>query len=496
MKNLCKLSIQNAILGLQNKDFSAAELTASHLDMMKKNKNLNAYISEFFEQAMRMAEESDRKLSKGEAGKLEGIPIAVKDLFCLKGSKTTAASRMLENFIPPYTSTVVQKLLDAGVAITGKTNMDEFAMGSDNTTSYFGPAINPWRSSSNPEQELTPGGSSGGSSSAVSGFMAMAALGSDTGGSIRQPASFTGLVGIKPSYGRCSRYGMIAFSSSLDQAGIFARNVTDASIILEEMMGIDPKDSTSVDIPAPNLLDTINAGIKDLKIGVPFNLMENKHLTPCTVEKWKKVTKLLEDSGAEIIDVNLDCVHYAVSVYYIIAPCEASSNLARYDGIRYGYCSGYENISNIDELYSNTRSTGFGNEVKRRLLIGTFALSASVKEAYYTKALKARRMVTDQLNTICKNVDSILLPSTLGEAFPVGQKFLSPTQMYFNDLFTIPASLAGLPALSLPVGLSKNDLPIGIQLVGKKFDEVKITRIAKSIEDLVNFKHKPGGLSE
>ena len=398
---------------------------------------------------------------------------------------------MLENFVPVYDSFVSSNIENAGSISIGKTNMDEFAMGSANITSYYGPVINPWKAL-NSNTDLVPGGSSGGSSSCVSSFMSMAALGSDTGGSVRQPAAFTGIVGVKPTYGRCSRYGMVAFSSSLDQAGIFARSVQDSALILESMMGFDPNDSTSVNREVPELKDSCTKPVKNMKIGVPQDIMEYEGIDEEIIQMWQDSIKLLEEQGAEIVYIKLPNAKHALSTYYIIAPAEASSNLSRYDGVRYGLRAEEEGMS-LDEMYKFSRSSGFGKEVKRRIMIGTYVLSSGFMDSYYLKAQKIRRMISDDFKKAFANVEAILLPSAPTPAFGLNEKQDNPVTMYLNDIFTIPASLAGLPAMSVPAGFSKSGLPLGMQIVSDAFDEVNMLRVAYAIEKNLSLDLTPRG---
>ncbi len=481
MSEIIKYSIAQTLKALKNKQFSCSELTKAHIEQMDKNRSLNAYITETPNIALEQAKISDQNYATGSERSLEGIPIAVKDLYCTKNTLTTAGSKMLSNFVPNYESTVSQKVKDHGVIMLGKTNMDEFAMGSSNTTSYFGNVISPWKAFDAPNTPLVPGGSSGGSSCAVSGFLAMAALGSDTGGSVRQPASYTGIVGFKPTYGRCSRYGMIAFASSLDQAGILTRTVEDSALMLQAMMGFDEKDSTSLNIEVAELRSAGDSRIKNMRIGVPFDIMNQDGIQPEIIEMWQNTINILKNDGAEIIDISIPHSKYALATYYVIAPAEASSNLSRYDGIRYGFRA--ENSeSSIDEIYQKTRNAGFGSEVKRRIMIGTYVLSAAFMDAYYLKAQKVRRLILDDFNEAFTKVDAIILPSTPSEAFNLGEKQDNPVTMYLNDLFTIPASLAGLPCCSIPASLSSRGLPLGMQVIGKALDEYNTLRVAAAIE--------------
>lgn len=491
MSDISKISIKDALEGLNKKEFTAKELVESNINNSKKYKNMNCYITDRFEEAIKDAEESDKRYAKGEQRKLEGIPVGVKDLFCTKDLRTTSGSKILHNFIPKYESTVSENLKDNGSISLGKMNMDEMAMGSANETSYFGSVINPWKEKGS-DSDLVPGGSSGGSAAAVSSFQNMAALGSDTGGSVRQPASFTGTVGVKPTYGRCSRWGMIAFASSLDQAGLFTRTVEDAALVLESIMGYDPKDSTSYDIEVPDISSHINGGVKGLKVGIPRDLMEYDGVSNSIINLWKNTEKLYREAGAEIVDITLPNAKYALSVYYIVAPAEASANLARLDGVRYGFRNEVEGMS-LDEMYELTRTEGFGAEVKRRIMIGNYVLSSGFKDAYYVKAQQVRRLISNDFKNAFKKVDVIALPAAPTPAFKLNEKITDPTIMYLNDIFTIPASLAGMPAMSVPAGFTDKGLPLGMQIVGKAFDEITMLKAAREIERSLNLDLTPGG---
>lgn len=480
MSSLIKLSISDALRALKNKEFTVSELVNSHIEQAQKNKYLNFYITETFDKAIKMSKIADQNYSEGKAKKLEGIPIGVKDLFCTKNVKTTAGSKMLSNFVPTYESTISQNLEDSGTIMIGKTNMDEFAMGSSNTTSYFGNVINPWKANDS-DNDLVPGGSSGGSAAAVSSFSAMAALGSDTGGSIRQPASFSGLVGIKPTYGRCSRWGMVAFASSLDQAGIFTRNTVDSALMLEAMMGFDEKDSTSMNRSVPELVSACSKSVKTMRVGIPYDLMKIDGVNDEIIKMWERSIEIMKSEGAEIVDVSLPNSKHALAVYYVIAPAEASSNLSRYDGVRYGHRTQKENL-NLEEMYIHTRTEGFGDEVKRRIMIGTYVLSSDQMEAYYLKAQKVRRLIANDFKLAFEKSDVILLPSTPSAAFKIGENQDNPLTMYLNDIFTIPASLAGLPCSSVPAAITKNGLPLGMQLIAPAFDEYNLLRASSAIE--------------
>ncbi len=492
MSELTNLSLAEARDALRAKKFSAKELTQAYVTAVEQhNPKLNAFITVTSEQAIKGAEASDKKIAAGQAGALEGIPLAIKDLFCTHNVQTTAGSKILEGFKPQYESSVTEKLWAAGANMLGKTNLDEFAMGSSNTTSYFGNVINPWRAKDG-NKDLVPGGSSGGSAAAVAARLCLAATGTDTGGSIRQPASFCGIVGIKPTYGRCSRYGTIAFASSLDQAGMFARNVRDAAITQTVISGHDPKDSTSSPKATPDFEKALTGNIKGLKIGVPKEYRVDG-MSSEIADLWDKGIKWLKEAGAEIVDISLPHTKYALATYYIIAPAEASSNLARYDGIRYGLRVTPENGA-LNELYCKTRAAGFGKEVKRRIMIGTYVLSAGYYDAYYKKAQRVRYLIAQDFKDAYTKVDAILTPTTPSAAFAIGENSKDPIAMYLNDVFTVPTSLAGLPAISLPAGLSANGLPLGLQIIGKAFDEETVFRIAGVMEEAAQFKAVPQGV--
>ncbi|MBL0337948.1 MAG: Asp-tRNA(Asn)/Glu-tRNA(Gln) amidotransferase subunit GatA [Rhodospirillaceae bacterium] len=488
MNQLTQLTLTEALEGLAKKSFSCLELTQAYLQSMEKQRALNAFISETPEQALSMAKLSDHRRQKGKIGLLEGVPIAIKDLFCTEGIRTTAASKILENFIPPYESTVTANLWKAGSVLLGKTNLDEFAMGSSNITSYFGPVVSPWKRKNDPTKKLVPGGSSGGSAAAVSARMALAATGTDTGGSIRQPAAFVGIVGLKPTYGLCSRWGIVAFASSLDQAGPMARTVADTAYMLQAMAGHDPKDSTSAVREIPDYVAALkNYTIKGLKIGIPKEYKVSGMSQE--IEKlWQQGISWLKAAGAEIHDIQLPHTKYALPTYYIIAPAEASSNLARYDGVRFGLRVPGENL---DDMYELTRAAGFGREVKRRILIGTYVLSAGYYDAYYVKAQKLRSLILDDFVQAYKKVDVILTPTAPTPAFAIGDKMDDPIAMYLNDVFTVPVNLAGLPAISVPVGLSADKLPLGLQLIGKPFDEKRLLQVAQVLEKSAALKNDP-----
>ncbi len=491
MSNLTKLTLVQALEGLNNKKFSSVELVKEHLNEIAKQKHLNAFINIIDENiVLEQAKLADNRRHNGNASLIDGIPVAVKDLFCTKGVLSTSCSHILDGFKPEYESTVTEKLFASGGIMIGKTNMDEFAMGSATITSYYGNTLNPHKRA-NDETDLVPGGSSGGSAAAVSANLCFGALGSDTGGSIRQPAAFCGNVGIKPTYGRCSRYGMIAFASSLDQAGIFAKNVIDAAILLEAICGYDTKDSTSANVAVPNFAKLINGDMKGKKIGIPKEYRQDG--MPEEIEKlWQQGAKWLQERGAEIIDISLPHTKYSLPVYYIIAPAEASSNLARYDGVRYGLRVAPKGCS-LDEMYELTRAEGFGTEVKRRIMIGTYVLSAGYYDAYYRKAQQVRNLIVQDFKQAFTKVDAILTPTTPTPAFAIGEKFDSVT-MYLNDVFTVPASLAGLPGMSLPVGISSNGLPLGLQVIANSFDEISMLNVARCLEENAGYNLTPRGL--
>ena len=483
---LTELTLAAAREGLARKEFSARELALAHNDAVEKAKPLNAYITPTPDRALAMADAADARLARGEAGLLEGIPIAIKDLFCTEGVLTTAGSHILDGFKPPYESTVTEKLWAAGAVMLGKTNMDEFAMGSSNTTSYYGPVENPWRRAGD-NRPLVPGGSSGGSAAAVAAHAALGATGTDTGGSIRQPASFCGIVGLKPTYGRCSRWGVVAFASSLDHPGPMTRTVRDAALMLGAMAGHDPKDSTSAPVPVPDYEKALTGDIRDLKIGIPKEYRVDG--MPAEIEAlWQHGADWLRAAGAEPVEISLKLTRYALPAYYIIAPAEASSNLARYDGVRFGLRVPGDSL---EELYEKTRAAGFGAEVKRRVLIGTYALSAGYFDAYYLKAQKVRALIARDFATAFEQVDCILTPTAPSPAFPIGDKSDDPIAMYLNDVFTVPADLAGLPAVSVPAGLSADGLPLGLQIIGRAFDEETVLRVGAVLESAAQFVQAP-----
>jgi len=488
MSDLTKLTLKGALDGLSAGTFSSEELTRAHIDAVEAARDLNAFILETPDKALDMARASDARRASGEAGPLDGAPLGVKDLFCTEGVRTTAASKILGDFKPTYESTVTSQLWRDGAVMLGKLNLDEFAMGSSNETSAFGPVKNPWKAKGS-TAALTPGGSSGGSAAAVAANLCLGATATDTGGSIRQPASFTGTVGIKPTYGRCSRWGVVAFASSLDQAGPIARTVEDAAILLKSMSGHDPKDSTSLDVEVPDFASFVGKGVKGLRIGVPKEYRIDG-LSPEIAALWDQGIAWLKDAGCEIVEVSLPHTKYALPAYYIIAPAEASSNLARYDGMRYGVRA---EGGNLAEVYENTRAQGFGEEVKRRILIGTYVLSAGYYDAYYLKALKVRRRIADDFTTAFGKVDAILTPTAPSAAFGLGERSDDPVAMYLNDVFTVTTNLAGLPGLSLPAGVSADGLPLGLQLIGRPLDEGTLFSLAGVMEKAADFSAAPRG---
>ena len=472
---------------LENNKISSKELTSEYLKNIENGKELNCYNTVSQEKALNDAEKSDeRRKSQNLRSKYDGIPIGIKDLFCTKGVTTTASSKILSNFVPNYESTVTQNCDDAGLISLGKLNCDEFAMGSTNKTSFFGSVKNPWKSV-NSDYELVPGGSSGGSAAAVSGDLCVASLGTDTGGSIRQPASFTGTVGLKPSYGRVSRWGIVAFASSLDQAGPITKTVEDAAILLDIISGHDEKDSTSSVNPKENYYENLNSDIKGMKIGIPKEFRSDK-LPASTQKSWDECANLLKTNGVEIVDISLPHTMSALPAYYIIAPAEASSNLARYDGVRYGL---RVKGNDLIDMYEKTRSEGFGDEVKRRILIGTYVLSSGYYDAYYIKAQKIRSLIKSDYVEAFKKVDAILTPSTPSTAFEIANEPSDPVQNYLNDIFTVPVNLAGLPGISIPFANDENNLPIGLQLITNSFEEQKLLNVARNIEETISYSETP-----
>ena len=486
---LTELTLAQARDGLAAGEFSSEELTGAHLGAIEAARNLNLFITKTPKLARERARASDARRAKGEsAGPVDGIPIAVKDLFCTEGVLTTAGSHILDGFTPRYESTVTANLRAAGAVMLGKTNLDEFAMGSANVTSYYGPAKNPW--SAGDGKDRVPGGSSGGSAAAVAARLCLGATGTDTGGSIRQPASFCGIVGLKPTYGRCSRWGIVAFASSLDQAGPLTRTVGDAAIMLGAMAGHDPWDSTSAPVALPDFEAALGGDVRGLRVGIPDEYRIDG--MPGEIEAlWSQGIQWLKDAGAEPVDISLPHTKYALPTYYIVAPAEASSNLARYDGVRYGLRVPGETL---DEMYENTRGQGFGAEVRRRVLIGTYVLSAGYYDAYYVKAQKLRTLIAHDFESAFKTVDVILTPTAPSAAFVIGDKMDDPIAMYLNDVFAVPASLAGLPAISVPAGLDPDGLPLGLHLIGRPFDEETVLRAAEALETAAGFDARPAYL--
>ncbi len=487
MSDLTDITLKDALEGLKAKRFSSTEITQAHITAIEGARALNAYVLETPEKALEMAAAADARIARGEAGPLTGAPLGIKDLFCTEGFRSAACSRILEGFKPQYESTVTANLWRDGAVMLGKLNMDEFAMGSSNETSACGPVVNPWKVKGS-NRQLTPGGSSGGSASSVSANLALGATATDTGGSIRQPASFTGTVGIKPTYGRCSRWGVIAFASSLDQAGPVAKTVEDAAILLKSMSGHDPKDSTSLPIDVPDFPSFVGKSVKGLRIGVPKEYRVDG--MPAEIDElWAKGIAWLKDAGCEIVEVSLPHTKYALPAYYIIAPAEASSNLARYDGMRYGLRVG--DGGSLTDVYEQTRAAGFGEEVKRRILIGTYVLSAGYYDAYYIKALKVRRRIADDFTQAFEKVDALLTPTAPSAAFGLGENSADPVAMYLNDIFTVTVNLAGLPGMSLPGGLDAQGLPLGLQLIGRALDEGTLFSLGGALEKAANFKARP-----
>src|SRR5580704_1815238 len=478
MTSLTSMTLAEARDGLAKRSFTSLELTDAHLKAIEEARSLNAFVLETPEQARIMAREADGKIGKGDGGPLAGIPLGIKDLFATKGVRTTACSKILGNFVPTYESTVTSQLWRDGAVMLGKLNNDEFAMGSSNETSCFGPVANPWRREGS-NTTLVPGGSSGGSASAVAALLCMGATATDTGGSIRQPAAFTATVGIKPTYGRCSRWGIVAFASSLDQAGPIGRTVRDTAILMRSMAGHDPKDTTSVDREVPNYETAVGKSVKGMKIGIPKEYRLNG--MPAEIEKlWTEGAAWLKAAGAELVEVSLPHTKYALPAYYIVAPAEASSNLARYDGVRYGLrASG----GDIVDMYERTRAEGFGSEVRRRVMIGTYVLSAGYYDAYYLRAQKVRTLIKkDFEDCFAKGVHAILTPATPSAAFGIGEKGADPIEMYLNDIFTVTVNMAGLPGIAVPSGKDTQGLPLGLQLIGRPFDEETLFSLGEVIE--------------
>ncbi|MDA9062620.1 Asp-tRNA(Asn)/Glu-tRNA(Gln) amidotransferase subunit GatA [Candidatus Pelagibacter sp.] len=478
MSDITSLTLTELVKNIKDKKISSEETTKAFIDRGEKSRDLNTYITEDFSNALEKAKSFDQKPNFDL--KLPGVPMAIKDLFCTKDVKTTAGSKILNNFIPPYESTVTQNIWNEGAILLGKLNCDEFAMGSSNETSFFGNVQSPV------DKGLVPGGSSGGSASALAANLTPITIGTDTGGSIRQPASFTGTVGLKPTYGSCSRYGIVAFASSLDQAGPMSKDVKDCALLQEIISTYDEKDSTSIDFKRNEYSKELTNNIKGKKIGIPKEYRVDG--MPKEIEDlWTKGIEYAKDCGAEIVEISLPHTNYALPAYYIVAPAEASSNLARYDGVKYGFRSKGENL--ID-MYEKTRSEGFGNEVQRRIMIGTYVLSSGYYDAYYLKAQKVRKLIKNDFDEAYKKVDAILTPSTPSAAFKIGEKTNDPVSMYLNDIFTVPVNLAGLPAISIPAGVNVKGYPLGLQIIGKAFDEQNILNIAYAMEEKIQFKNK------
>jgi len=489
MTDLTDLGVAAIRDGVRDGTFSAREIATAFNEKVAKAKALNAFLVETPEHALAAADAADKAKASGDLKPLSGVPIGMKDLFCTEGVQTTAASKMLEGFKPTYESTVSGKLFDAGAGMLGKLNMDQFAMGSSNETSAFGNVISPWRRNDGGNAPLAPGGSSGGSSAAIAARLCPGATGTDTGGSIRQPAAFTGISGIKPTYGRCSRWGVIAFASSLDQAGPMARDVRDCAILLEAMSGFDPKDSTSLDIAVPKWEAGLSSNLKGKRVGIPKEYRVDG--MPAEIDAlWTQGVEWLKDAGAEIVEVSLPHTKYALPAYYIIAPAEASSNLARYDGVRYGLRD-LPDGANLQDMYAATRAAGFGPEVKRRIMIGTYVLSAGFYDAYYTQAQKVRTLISRDFDKAWESCDLLLAPTAPSAAFALGEKSADPIAMYLNDVFTVPSSLAGLPAMSVPGGLDGQGLPLGLQIIGKALDEQTVLNAGLAIEERAGFTARP-----
>ncbi len=491
MGDLNKLGLAEARDKLRSRDVTSVDLTQACLDAIEGAGALNAFVHNTPELALEQARAADARIAKGDAPDMCGLPLGIKDLFCTKGVPSQAASGILEGFVPEYESTVTRNLFDAGAVMLGKLNMDEFAMGSSNETSVYGNVVNPWRRG-NEDTALTPGGSSGGSAAAVAADLCLAATGTDTGGSIRQPAAFTGITGIKPTYGRCSRWGVVAFASSLDQAGPMTKNVRDAAIMLETMCSHDPKDSTSADIPVPNFEAMLTGDIRGKKIGIP----REYHMDgmPAEIDAlWAEGREMLKGAGAEIVDISLPHTKYALPAYYVIAPAEASSNLARYDGVRYGHRATLAQGDGITEMYEKTRAEGFGHEVQRRVMIGTYVLSAGFYDAYYNRARKVRALIKKDFEDVfAQGVDAILTPATPSPAFGLGEMSeADPVRMYLNDVFTVTVNLAGLPGIAVPAGLDKQGLPLGLQLIGRPWEEGDLLNTAYALEQAAGFVAKP-----
>ena len=478
MSEIIKLTLNELVAGIKKKKFSSHEVTKDFVNRCIKSKKLNSFITDNFDNALKISKKFEIKSNQNK--QLPGIPFAVKDLFCTKGIKTTAGSKILNNFIPTYESTVTQNIWNEGAILLGKLNCDEFAMGSSNETSFFGNVENPVG------KKLVPGGSSGGSASALAANLTPATIGTDTGGSIRQPASFTGTVGLKPTYGSCSRWGIVAFASSLDQAGPMTKNVKDCALLFQVMSSYDQKDSTSVNFTRERYSEKLNQNIKGMNVGIPKEYRVEG--MPSDIEKlWKQGIEYIKNSGANIVDITLPHTNYALPTYYIVAPAEASSNLARYDGVKYGLRT---DGNNLIDMYEKTRSEGFGDEVKRRIMIGTYVLSSGYYDAYYLKAQKVRKLIKNDFDTAFDKVDAILTPSTPTSAFKIGEKTNDPVSMYLNDIFTVPVNLAGLPAISIPGGHDEKGFPLGLQIIGKAFEEQTILNVAYCLEQKINFKNQ------
>ncbi len=487
MSDLTKLTLAQTRDAMRKGETSSAEVTGAYSKEVEASGALNAYVEGTLNIAADQAKAADQRIAAGDAPDMCGIPLGIKDLFCTRGVKSQAASGILDGFKPEYESTVTSKLFDAGAVMLGKLNMDEFAMGSSNETSVYGNVVNPWKVD---DRDLTPGGSSGGSAAAVAADLCVAATGTDTGGSIRQPAAFTGITGIKPTYGRVSRWGIVAFASSLDQAGPMTKDVRDAAIMLEAMCGHDPKDSTSADLPVPNFEAALTGDIKGKTIGIPKEYRMDG--MPAEIEKlWSDGTAMLKDAGAEIKDISLPHTKYALPAYYVIAPAEASSNLARYDGVRFGHRAKLEAGDGITEMYEKTRAEGFGAEVQRRVMVGTYVLSAGFYDAYYNRARKVRALIKQDFEKVfADGVDAILTPATPSAAFGLGEN-MDPIQMYLNDVFTVTVNLAGLPGIAIPAGLDASGLPLGLQLIGRPWEEGDLLNVAYSLERAAGFVAKP-----
>jgi aspartyl-tRNA(Asn)/glutamyl-tRNA(Gln) amidotransferase subunit A len=486
MSALTSLTLKAALDGLADKQFSSVELTQAHVEAVEGARALNAFVLETPDKALEMAKASDARRAAGNAGPLDGAPLGIKDLFCTQGVRTTAGSKIIGEFVPTYESTITANLWRDGAVMLGKLNMDQFAMGSSNETSCWGPVVNPWRATGG-NADLTPGGSSGGSAAAVAAELCLGATATDTGGSIRQPAAFTGTVGIKPTYGRCSRWGVVAFASSLDQAGPMARTVEDAAILLTSMAGHDPKDSTSLPVETPDFAAFVGKSVKGLRIGVPKEYRVDN--MPAEIDAlWEQGIAWLKDAGCEIVEVSLPHTKYALPAYYIVAPAEASSNLARYDGMRYGL---RVEGANLTDTYEKSRAAGFGDEVKRRIMIGAYVLSAGYYDAYYLKALKVRRRIADDFDQAFEKVDALLTPTAPSAAFSLGDRSDDPVAMYLNDIFTVTVNLAGLPGMSIPAGLDAAGLPLGLQLIGRALDEGTLFSLGGALEKAANFRAKP-----